>query len=194
MTNEPGFDPHDIASSIVRALVLYSLAEHQSGHATTLQVTAQGPSFSVADDGRGHAIHKLVAGQPYLQFIYSHLDYPFDNAQAAPVQLQGIGMSLVNTLCSELAVTVRKPDATLRVLFSNGRLHSHELLDLACAATGNTVSGTAHAQLQAQGVDSAGLQRWLLRLPAGNPSLKLFFNGQPLQAPQPGGESAPHAR
>jgi DNA gyrase/topoisomerase IV subunit B len=183
MNAEPSPDAQELTGDIVRALVLYSLAEHQAGHATTLQVTAQGLSFSVADDGRGHAIHKLVAGQPYLQFIYTHLDYPFDNAEAAPVQLQGIGMSLVNTLCSELAVTVRKPDATLRVLFSNGRLHSQELQAVPSTTTGNTLSGKVHAHLQAHDADNAHLQRWLLRLLVANPSLKLFFNGQALQAP-----------
>lgn len=33
----------DLTGTAVRALFLYSLAEFQSGHATTIRVTAQGP-------------------------------------------------------------------------------------------------------------------------------------------------------
>jgi hypothetical protein len=48
MNDVPPFDPNDTASSAVRALVLYSLAEFQAGHATTLRVTADAHSFGIA--------------------------------------------------------------------------------------------------------------------------------------------------
>ena len=67
----------DIAAAIVRALVLYSLAEFQATHATTIRVHAHGVSFEVSDDGRGHAMDRTVAGQPYMNVVYSHLDFPF---------------------------------------------------------------------------------------------------------------------
>ena len=98
-------DQHGLTADVVRALTLYCLAEFQSGHATTIRITAEGNSFSIADDGRGHAIERAIDGTPYLKFIYTHFDYPFETGQNAPVQLQGIGMSLVNALCSELIVT-----------------------------------------------------------------------------------------
>lgn len=102
------------SQNAVRALILYSLAEHQLGHATTIRVTANGNSFSVGDDGRGHASARTVASAPYLKFIYNHFDYSFGLDEAAPVQLQGAGMSLINSLCSELTVEVRKSDAMLQ--------------------------------------------------------------------------------
>ena len=46
--------PMDIKATAVRALMLYSLAEFQCGNATTIRVTANGTSFGIADDGRGH--------------------------------------------------------------------------------------------------------------------------------------------
>jgi len=147
----------NIAFDSIRAVVLYPLAEHQLGHATTIRVTANGNTFSVSDDGRGHAIARTVGAAQYLNFIYNHFDYPFGSDEAAPVQLQGIGMSLVNALCSELAVVVRKRDAALRLTFRDGRLCGHGVLDVASPAgeTGNTISGTVHAAVAGDGVDHA---------------------------------------
>jgi DNA gyrase/topoisomerase IV subunit B len=123
------FDSRDFAALATRALVLYTLAEFQSGHATTIRVDVEGNALSVADNGRGHAIHRVISGQPYLPFIYTHLDYPFANAEpgeAGQVQLQGIGMSLLNALCSELSVIVRKREGTLRVCYESARLVREE--------------------------------------------------------------------
>lgn len=41
-------DPLDPTGIALRALLLYSLAEVQSGHATTIRFTAEGRSFSVS--------------------------------------------------------------------------------------------------------------------------------------------------
>ena len=170
----------DFIADVVRALVLYSLAEFQSGHATTIRVSAEGASFSVTDDGRGHAIDRTIAGSPYLQFVYMHLDYPFDTMRGSPVQLHGIGMSLVNALCSSLDVTARRRAATLRMRFRNGQLSGEELIDVGSEVTGNTVSGTVHPQLQKHGADMTRIRRWLRSVLAASPALKLYFNGQEL--------------
>lgn len=178
-------DPLDLTACLVRALVLYSLAEFQLGHVTTIRVSAEGAFFSVVDDGRGHAIERTVAGSPYLKFVYAHLDYPFENTQISPIQLHGIGMSLVNTLCSELAVTARKRDATLRMTFRNGQLSREELIDVRSEETGNTISGTVRPQLQEDGANPGHIRRWLLDVLAASPSLKLYFNDQELHASPP---------
>ena len=182
MTDASTSDSHDITGSVVRALVLYSLAEFQSGHSTTIRVYAEERSFNIEDDGRGHAIERTVAGSPYLKFVYTHLDYPFAPARGAPIQLQGIGMSLINALCCELTATARKQDATLRMSFQNGSLCDQELFDVKSEDTGNTISGTVDSQFQKCGLDTQKLQQWLLEVLAASPSLKLFFNGQEIHA------------
>ena len=175
-------DHHDLTAIVVRALVLYCLAEFQLGHATTIRVTAAANSFSVADDGRGHSIERAVDGTPYLKFIYTHFDYPFESDQSPPVQLQGIGMSLINVLCSELMVTVRRQDATLQMWFRDGRPAGSELKSISSGETGVAVSGTVGSQLQDPGVDVQRLELWLLGLLPASPLLKLFFNGNELHA------------
>ena len=182
MTKSTRLDLPDITASVVRALVLYSLTEFQSGHATTIRVTSGKHSFSVADDGRGHAIGRTVEGLPYLKFVYTHLDYPFGQGQSAPVQLHAIGTSLVNVLCSDLSITARKPDVTLRMSFKHGRLVDHELIDGTSGGTGNTISGTVNPQLQKNGVDTQSLGQWLFGLLTASPALSLFFNELELSA------------
>ncbi len=179
--------PLDLTATAIRALVLYPLLEFQSGHATTIWVTANGHSFSIADDGRGHALDREVNGSSYLKFIYNHFDYPFESGRSAPVQLQGIGMSLVNAMCSELALTVTKKDETLRVLFRNGQLVSSQRSAKPSenAGTGIAVSARLNAHLQPNGVAIEPLEAWLQGLLVSDPALKLYFNERELRAPAP---------
>lgn len=173
--------PADLTATAVRALMLYSLAEFQSGNATTIRVTAEGNSFSIADDGRGHPIDRSLEGTSYLRFIYTHFDYPFESGRSAPVQLQGIGMSLVNALCSELALTVRKKHETLQWQFLGGQLHASHRVVVATEETGITVAARIDPRLQAGGVATGPLEAWLLGVLASSPSLRLHFNGRALR-------------
>jgi DNA gyrase/topoisomerase IV subunit B len=181
MSAEPPL--REVATSVVQALVLYSLAEFQFGHCTTIRVEAKNRFFSISDDGRGHAIDRTVADSPYLQFIYTHFDYPFvpNAGPPAPIQLQGIGMSLINTLCSELTVTVRKSDKTLRLLFENGTLRDRQLLEQSLGGTGNMISGFVASPFS-QSSDELALHSWLRRVKSSAPSLLLYFNGREVHA------------
>lgn len=172
----------DATDYVVRALVLYSLAEHQAGHAAEIRVTANGTAFSVADDGRGHSINKEVDDSPYLNFIYGQLDYPFATNLGGAIQLQGIGMSLINSLCSELAVEVRKSEQVLRLLFRSGQLTDRQVETVHSEQTGNTISGTTAPQLKRSRLNESLLELWLCRVAATSPSLRLSFNGRALQS------------
>lgn len=174
-------EPLDLVGHAVRALMLYALAEHQAGHATRLRIRAQGHAFSVADDGRGHAIARTLEGTPNLKLIYSQLDYPFGTETFPPVQLQGIGMSLLNSLCSELTVTVRKREASLRLSFRDGVLGESEWREEASELTGNCIEGRISPRLRAAEVAIDGLHDWLAGLLKGCPALTLDFNGQTLR-------------
>jgi DNA gyrase/topoisomerase IV subunit B len=173
----------DVAACAVRALTLYSLAEFQSGHASTIRVRAGGAAFGVEDDGRGHAIDRTVAGLPYLPFVYTHLDYPFSSSEGGPVQLQGIGMSLLNALCSEMTVTVRKTGETLHSTYRDGRLCEQVRIASPAGPTGNRVSGTVRAELQPADTDVERIGQWLEGVRASNPTLVLYFNDRRLQSP-----------
>ncbi len=117
-----------------------------------------------------------------MKFVYTHLDYPFEQRQSAPLQLHAIGMSLINVLCSELAVTTHKHDLTLRMSFANGRLSDYEIIAVKSEETGNAISGNVNPQLQRDGVDTRRLRYWLVDLLTATPTLRLFFNGLELHA------------
>jgi DNA gyrase/topoisomerase IV subunit B len=167
----------DLTATAVRALTLYSLAEFQSGHATSISITAEGSAFSIADDGRGHPIDKTVNGTSYLKFIYTHFDYPFESTGRAPVQLQGIGMSLLNAMCSELTLTVTKREEKLELWFRAGQLHQSDRTAVDSEATGTAVAGKINSTLNANVGAIEQLQAWLLAVLNANPSLKICFNG-----------------
>lgn len=185
MSDESTSSSRDITACLVRALVLYSLAEFQSGHCTAIRVDAKKGSFSISDDGRGHAIERTVAESSYLSFVYTHLEYPFVPEREAPIQLHGIGMSLINVLCRDLTVTARKPTETLRMLFQNGRLRDQELSKVTSEKTGNTIAGIVDP-LFSRGFDGHALQRWLIGIKDSAPTLTLHFNGQEIRAQSQG--------
>jgi len=164
----------------VRALALYSLAEFQTGHATTLRVRMDGRSFGVTDDGRGHAIERSIDGLAYLTFVYTHLDYPFKTSRGAAIQLHGIGTSLVNVLCSELVVTARKRHATLHMHFLNGRLHKQHVVEVDSDRTGNAIAGTIRKPLHFEDAGPESIRQWLRDVSLANPSLHLHFNDETL--------------
>lgn len=111
----------DLADTAVRTVVLYSLMEFQGGNSKSIRVARSGSEFSVSDDGRGHPLDKTLEGVSYLRFIYTHFEYPFESTNGAPVQLQGLGMSVITALCSELSLEVRKQNETLTASFEEGK-------------------------------------------------------------------------
>jgi DNA gyrase/topoisomerase IV subunit B len=172
----------DLAATVVRACVLYSLMEFQSGSATTIKVAKHGSAFSVSDDGRGHPLDKMLEGTPYTAFVYTHFDYPFESARAAPIQLQGIGMSLVNAMCGELLLTVRKQSETLTILFKDGQFRESNRCASERQETGVTVQAVLRQGLTAGEANDRQLESWLQGIVQVHPALQLFFNGELLQA------------
>ncbi len=176
----------DVGHQIVRALALYGLAEYQAGHASLLTVHVSDHWFSVSDNGRGHGIDREIDGVSYLNYVYTHLDYPFAPGIGGPVQLQGIGMSLLNTLCSELRLTVRKPTETLVREYRSGRACSERRFASTNTATGNTVEGEVSPQFRSARADWAPLGEWLGRIKQGHPGLGISLNDRPISPPGEG--------
>lgn len=167
-----------MTTAILRALCLYALAEHQSGNAASLWVEAQDRAFCVRDDGRGHALDRVVGGRPYLQLVYTHLDYPFGEPAALPLQLHTLGISLINALCSTLTVTVHKPGVVYRAHFINGRLRHEATTPAAGDETGTMVEGRLNPLMAPDGIDLLELERWLGEVKAAHRSLRLYLNTQ----------------
>ncbi len=170
------------ATRLARVLVLYAVAEAQAGHVTRIDVLAQGHTFGVSDDGRGHSIDKKIDGTNYLSFIYSQFQFPFSKPEPGPVQLQGIGMSLLNSLCSNLEVTVTRAGQRLQLVFELGTLLSQRREPAPEAGSGNRLVGTVAAQETPTISEGHLLIEWLTELMPCLPGVCITLNGQPLSS------------
>ena len=169
-----------MSTAIVRALVLYHLAEFQSGNATTIHVNIQGHNFRISDNGRGHAIHRTINGLPYLRLVYSQLEYPFDLDQDTPIQLHTIGISLINSLCKELVVTVRKKESKHIYYYEGGQLQKEETKEISEDVTGTSIEGKINPDLLPGEMDLQDIEQWLVGVRSLHKQLRLFFNGREL--------------
>jgi DNA gyrase/topoisomerase IV subunit B len=167
-------------NAIVRALFLYHLAEYQSGSATTVKVELHNPVFRISDDGRGHAIHRMINGLPYLVLVYSQLEYPFGLVTDTPIQLHTIGMSLINSLCSELTVTVYKTQGIYIRYYKHGQLDTEESRENEENVTGTTVEGKVNPALFVGAGDQKDLEQWLKEIKSVHQQLKILYNGKEL--------------
>lgn len=166
------------AALLVRALVLYAIAEVQAGHASCIDVQACDDSFVVADNGRGHPIDKKIDGTPYLSFIYEQFEFPFGLRTPGPVQLQGIGMSLINRMCTELRVTVSRSGEQLELVFRDGALVSRERSPAAASGSGNRIVGKAARSTAPTQLIGERLVGWLSTLRSSTPGLCITYNGE----------------
>lgn len=168
------------SASLLRALFLYHLAEYQSGNATTIHFDLQGHTFKISDNGRGHAIDRTLNDVPYLQLVYSHFEYPFNLESDTPIQLHTIGISLINSLCEELSVTVRKKENTYRWFYKDGQLEKTETTESLQDTTGNTLEGRLNSDLFAEEIDVQDMEQWLAGIKSLHKPLQLIFNGNEL--------------
>ena len=167
-------------TAVVRALVLYHLAEYQSGNATTIKVNIQNHTFRVSDNGRGHAINRTINGLPYLRLVYSQLEYPFGLEIDTPIQLHTIGISLINSLCSELVVTVSKTEKTYIKHYKQGQLNKEEIMDNQEAVTGTAIEGKINPDLFPEEIDLQNFETWLKEIKSIHQQLRLFYNEKEL--------------
>jgi len=170
----------NMITTILRALFLYHLAEYQSGNAKSIKIDVQNYSFRISDDGRGHAIQRTINGLPYLQLVYSHLEYPFGLDTDTPIQLHTIGMSIINSLCTELVVTVYKMENVYIKYYRDGQFNREETRENPENYTGTIVAGKFNTTLFPDEIDLQSLEKWLKGIKSINKPLKLIFNGKDL--------------
>jgi len=169
-----------VTASIIRALFLYHLAEYQYGNATTIKVNIQNHNFGTSDNGRGHSVDKKIDGFPYLRLVYSQLEYPFGLDINTPIQLHTIGMSLINSLCSELDVTIYKTEKKYIKHYKDGLLNREEIGENQENVTGTKIEGKINTDFFPEKIDTQDLEQWLKSIKSINKQLTLFFNEKEL--------------
>jgi DNA gyrase/topoisomerase IV subunit B len=84
---------------LARALLAYSVHEHQEGHARRIDVWLRPRSFTVQDDGRGMGLHR----EGYVADLMGLLC----GARGA-LQLHGVGLSVIAASTPSLVVESRR--------------------------------------------------------------------------------------
>lgn len=77
----------------------------------------------------------------YWTAVYEHFDFPFGLQTPGPIQLKGIGMSLIIRLCAELRVKASRAGAQLDLVFRNGALVSRTRSLADAAGSWNRIAG-----------------------------------------------------
>lgn len=115
---------------------------------------------------------------PYLRLVYSQLEYPFETEQDTPIQLHTIGISLINSLCKELVVTIHKPELVYRQHYEDGQLKQEETEENPEHRTGTTVEAELDADLLPGEIGLRQIEEWLAEIKSMHKGLHLSFNGR----------------
>src|SRR6478609_7187530 len=96
---------------LVCAVTAYSVHEHQEGFVQGISIVLDGNGFTLEDDGRGIGLHR--AG--YVENLLGTLV-----GGPGPVQLHGVGLSVVAASLQSLAVQSRRGGQLWTQSFSRG--------------------------------------------------------------------------
>jgi DNA gyrase subunit B len=94
-----------------RALLAYSIHEHQEGHACRIDVWLRPGSFTVQDDGRGMGLDREGYVEGLLGLLVGH---------RSAVQLHGVALSLVAASAPRLTIESRRAGSLWRQSFAWG--------------------------------------------------------------------------
>lgn len=162
---------------IFKTLLFYSLAEYQNGYVSEIEVSTEQNHISIRDNGRGHAVDRLVDGVPYLQLVYSHLRFP-DKETLPNVQLHALGMSIINEFSKTLEIKIMKSAQTTVVIFENGEMKATKELPNPGGKTGNLLSIELSEQICSSKIDAEKIRAILVSTKNACRNLNLFFNGK----------------
>jgi DNA gyrase/topoisomerase IV subunit B len=114
-----------------RALLAYSVHEHQEGHARRVELWVGPRAFTVQDDGRGMGLHR----EGYVESLMGLLA-----GSACPVQLHGVGLSLVACATPLMSIESRRDGYLWTQTFSWGIANGPPRREPADGSTGTRIT------------------------------------------------------
>ena len=148
-----------------RALLAYSVHEHQEGHARRIDVWAYPGTFTVQDDGRGMGLDRDGYVESLLSLVVG---------RASVVQLHGVGLSLIAASTPRFAIESRRGGSLWRQAFAWGVADGPPLREPAGPQRGTRITlATAPGSLDA---DPAGLSIQIDVWRANNPGLTISLH------------------
>ena len=150
------------SSVLVRALISYSVHEHQEGSATRVVVTLAPHSCTVEDDGRGMGLDR----DGYVSGLLEQL-----TARQGEVALHGIGLAILAMSSPLLTIESRRAGRRFTQTYSWGRADGPVCSESADEATGTRVA--FRLPDEAPGIDEAEVLEQVQVWRAAHPNLRL---------------------
>jgi DNA gyrase/topoisomerase IV subunit B len=150
------------SSVLVRALIAYSVHEHQVGSATRVVVTLSPHSCTVEDDGRGMGLDR----EGYVVGLLEQL-----TARQGEVALHGIGLAILAMSSPLLTIESQRASRRFTQTYSWGQADGPVRSDPAGDATGTCV--TFKLSSDAPRIDEAEVLEQVQVWRAAHPNLRL---------------------
>lgn len=150
------------SSVLVRALIAYSVHEHQEGSATRVTVTLTPHSCTVEDDGRGMGLDR----DGYVSGLLEQL-----TARQGEVALHGIGLAILAMSSPLLTIESRRAGRRFTQTYSWGQADGPVRSDPAGDATGTRVA--FRLSNEAPGINEAEVLEQVRIWRAAHPKLQL---------------------
>ncbi|MFC5498584.1 hypothetical protein ACFPOE_13640 [Caenimonas terrae] len=154
---------------LARALIAYSVHEHQDGAATHVQVTLQPRSCTVRDNGRGMGLDR----DGYVVGLLEQL-----GGRRSDVALHGIGLAIIAMSSPMLRIESRRNGCRSAQTFVWGMAQGPVSSEPAAGATGTCVSFALPIEAPEIDVDEvlAQVDRWRAAFPGL--TIDISFNAQ----------------
>ena len=152
------------SSVLVRALIAYSVHEHQEGVATRVVVTLAPHSCTVEDDGRGMGLDR----DGYVSGLLEQLA-----ARQGEVALHGIGLEIVAMSAPLLTIESRRAGRRFTQTYSWGQADGPVLSEPADEATGTRVAFSLSNE--ASEIEEAEVLEQVQVWRTAHPNLRLKF-------------------
>ena len=137
---------------LVKAVLAYSVHEHQAGHARCIEVWLRPDSFTVQDDGRGVGLDR----DGYVESLMGLLV-----GRSGDVQLHGVGLSLIAASTPRLEVESSRSGGLWRQSFAWGVANEPALREPVEPRTGTRITFIGPASSDSEFVEVAGqINRW----------------------------------
>ena len=161
----PGQAPVTQRALLARALMAYSIHEHQLGHVRGIDVWLRAESVTVQDDGRGMGLDR----EGYVAGLMSLLV-----GGTGVVELHGVGLSLIAASTPRLEIESRRSASLWRQSFAWGIANGPPIQEPAGSERGTRI--TFFGPVISMEVEVEELEAQIIRWRERNPELAISLH------------------
>ncbi len=171
----------NIRLAMFKTVIAYVVTEHLEGEAKTLKVKFEDDFITISDDGRGHAIGKIINGIPYLEMVYCQLSLADSRPALTSFVYPALGMSLFAEMCEKINLTVAKHGKIHKFCISDGSVIKVSESESSDTITGNTIEYSVKEHVDSP-IKESDIISTLQNIAVKFKNLNVYFNNQLLES------------